>query len=83
MNFRWDYPFFFDDQLTEEERLIRDAARAYAQDKLQARVLEAFHHEHFDREMMREMGQAGFLGATISRIWLCWHWCSCLWLNHT
>lgn len=65
MSFRWDDPFFFDDQLTEEERLIRDAARAYAQDKLQPRVLEAFHNEHFDREIMREMGQAGFLGATI------------------
>jgi glutaryl-CoA dehydrogenase len=64
-NFLWDDPFYFEDQLSEEERLIRDAARAYAQEKLQPRVVEAFHNEHFDREIMREMGQAGFLGATI------------------
>ena len=63
--FLWNDPFFFDEQLTEEERMIRDAARAYAQDKLQPRVVEAFHHEKFDREIMREMGQAGLLGATI------------------
>ncbi len=64
-NFLWDDPLLFSDQLTEEERLIRDAAHAYAQDKLQPRVVEAFHNEHFDREIMREMGQQGFLGATI------------------
>jgi glutaryl-CoA dehydrogenase len=63
--FQWDDPFFFDSQLTEEERLIRDAARAYAQQKLQPRVQEAFHNEHFDRDILHEMGQAGFLGATI------------------
>ncbi len=63
--FHWDDPFLFEQQLNPEERLIRDAARAYAQDKLQPRILEAFHNEHFDREIMREMGQAGFLGATI------------------
>lgn len=63
--FLWNDPFFFDDQLSEEERLIRDAARDYAQDKLQPRVIEAFHNEHFDREIMREMGAQGFLGATI------------------
>ncbi len=66
VNFQWDDPFFFDEQLSEEERMIRDAARAYAQEKLQPRVLEAFHNEHFDRNIMHEMGQAGFLGATIS-----------------
>lgn len=64
-SFVWDDPLLFDQQLNEEERLIRDAARDYAQEKLQPRVLEAFHNEHFDREIMREMGQAGFLGATI------------------
>jgi glutaryl-CoA dehydrogenase len=63
--FQWDDPFFFDDQLSEEERLIRDAARDYAQEKLQPRVQAAFHDAHFDREILREMGQAGFLGATI------------------
>lgn len=64
-SFHWDDPFFFDDQLSEEERLIRDAAKTFAQERLQPRVVEAFHNEHFDREVMREMGQAGFLGATI------------------
>jgi glutaryl-CoA dehydrogenase len=64
-NFQWDDPFFFDEQLTEEERLIRDAARDYAQEKLQPRVLKAFHDEYFDREIMTEMGAQGFLGATI------------------
>ena len=63
--FQWDDPFFFDEQLSEEERLIRDAARDYAQEKLQPRVQAAFHDAHFDREILREMGQAGFLGATI------------------
>lgn len=64
-SFQWDDPFFLNDQLSEEERLIRDAAHAYAQEKLQPRVVEAFHNEHFDREIMREMGAQGFLGATI------------------
>lgn len=63
--FHWDDPFLFEQQLNPEERLIRNAAHAYAQDKLQPRILNAFHHEQFDREIMREMGQAGFLGATI------------------
>lgn len=65
LSFHWDDPFFFDEQLTEEERMIREAARTYAREKLQPRVLDAFHNEHFDREIMREMGRAGFLGATI------------------
>lgn len=64
-NFRWDDPFFLEDQLSEDERLVRDAAADYAQKKLQPRVIEAFHQEHFDREILREMGAAGFLGATI------------------
>lgn len=63
--FHWDDPFLLEQQLQPEERLIRDAARAYAQEKLQPRILNAFHNEQFDREIMREMGQAGFLGATI------------------
>jgi glutaryl-CoA dehydrogenase len=63
--FQWDDPFFLDDQLSEEERLIRDAARDFAQAKLQPRVIDAFHQEKFDRSIMNEMGEAGFLGATI------------------
>jgi glutaryl-CoA dehydrogenase len=63
--FQWDDPFFFEEQLSEEERLIRDAAHDFAQKKLQPRVIEAFHNSSFDREILREMGQAGFLGATI------------------
>lgn len=62
---QWNDPFIFDEQLSEEERMIRDAAFAYAQEKLQPRAVEAFKHEHFDREILREMGQAGFLGATL------------------
>ena len=48
-SFKWDDPFFLDDQLTEEEVLIRDTARDYAQAKLQTRVKEAFREEHFHR----------------------------------
>jgi glutaryl-CoA dehydrogenase len=64
--FKWDDPFFFEDQLSEEERLIRDAAHQYAQEKLQPKVSQAFDQENFDREILREMGKAGFLGATIT-----------------
>jgi glutaryl-CoA dehydrogenase len=63
--FDWQDPLLFEDQLTEEERLARDTARAYAQDKLMPRILDAFRHEHFDREVMNEMGALGFLGSTI------------------
>ncbi|MDR3479019.1 MAG: acyl-CoA dehydrogenase [Gammaproteobacteria bacterium] len=63
--FQWDDPFFLEDQLSEEERLVRDAARDFAEAKLQPRVIDAFHNEHFDRKVMNEMGEAGFLGATI------------------
>lgn len=64
-NFHWDDPFLLDEQLTEEERMIRDAAHDYAQEKLQPRIQQAFHNEQFDREILNEMGAAGFLGATI------------------
>ncbi len=63
--FQWDDPLLLDDQLAEEERLIRDTARTYCQDKLMPRILQANRHERFDREIMREMGALGFLGATI------------------
>ena len=58
-------PFLLDDQLTEEERLVRDTARDYCQDKLMARVLEANRHETFDRAIFTEMGELGLLGSTI------------------
>lgn len=63
--FLWNDPFLFAEQLTEEERMIRDAAFSYAQEKLQPRVQSAFHDEHFDRAIFCEMGEQGFLGATL------------------
>ncbi len=63
--FRWDDPLLFEEQLTEEERMIRDSARDFAQRVLQPRVIKAFHDESFDENLMREMGAAGLLGATI------------------
>ncbi len=63
--FKWDDALLLEDQLTEEERAIRDAAHAYCQDKLFTRVLEANRHERFDRSIMNEMGEMGFLGATL------------------
>jgi len=61
----WDDLLLLDDQLTEEERLVRDSARAYCQEKLMPRVLEANRHEHFHREIMNEMGELGLLGVTV------------------
>jgi len=63
--FDWADPFLLDGQLTEAERLVRDAARDYCQDKLMPRVVEANRHEKFDREILNEMGALGFLGSTI------------------
>jgi len=63
--FDWADPLLFEDQLTEEERLIRDSAHAYCQEKLMPRVLTANREERFDREIMNEMGALGFLGSTI------------------
>jgi glutaryl-CoA dehydrogenase len=63
--FRWDDPFLLEDQLSEEERMVRDSARAYCQEKLLPRVLEATRKEKFDREILNEMGALGFLGSTI------------------
>lgn len=54
---RWDDPFMRDDQLTEDERMIRDAARAYAQDKLPPRVTKAYLEEKADRDIFNEMGE--------------------------
>lgn len=63
--FQWDDPLLLDDELTEDERMIRDSTRAYAQDKLMTRVLEANRNEFFHREIMNEMGELGLLGATL------------------
>ncbi|MDF3072822.1 MAG: acyl-CoA dehydrogenase [Alphaproteobacteria bacterium] len=63
--FDWEDPFLLDDQLSEEERAIRDTARDYCQDKLMSRVLAANRHEKFDREIMNEFGALGLLGATL------------------
>ena len=63
--FQWDDPFFLDEQLNEDERMIRDAARAYAQEKLMTRVQEANRNEFFHREIMNEMGELGLLGPTL------------------
>jgi glutaryl-CoA dehydrogenase len=63
--FRWDDPFLLEDQLTEEERMVRDSARDFCQEKLLPRVLEAHRHEKFDPAVFTEMGALGFLGPTI------------------
>ena len=64
--FDWADPFDLNHQLTDEERMVRDTAEAYAQENLQPRVTEAYLNENFDREIMREMGNLGLIGATIS-----------------
>jgi len=61
----WADPFLLDEQLTEEERMVRDTARDYCQDKLMSRVIEANRHEIFHREIMDELGALGLLGPTI------------------
>ena len=63
--FSWADPFLFHEQLSEDERIIADAARTFCAEKLMTRVLEANRHERFDREVFREMGEMGFLGSTI------------------
>jgi len=63
--FKWEDPFLLDEQLTEDERLIQESARQYAQGKLLPRVQEAFRNESTDPSIFREMGEMGFLGSTI------------------
>lgn len=63
--FQWDDPLLLDQQLGEEEIMIRDTARAYAQDKLAPRIREAYANEHTDRAIFNEMGELGLLGATL------------------
>ena len=64
-SFHWDDPLLLDQQLTDDERMVRDAAAVYAQEKLAPRVLEAFRSESTDPAIFREMGELGLLGATI------------------
>jgi glutaryl-CoA dehydrogenase len=71
VRFSWEDAFFLDDQLTEDERAIRDTARAYAQEKLQPRVTKAYLDEHTDREIFNEMGQLGLLGVTVPEKYGC------------
>ena len=63
--FDWQDPFDLDQQLSDEERLVRDTAEGYAQDKLLPRVTSAYLDERFDREIMNELGELGMLGATV------------------
>ncbi len=71
MRFVWSDPLLLEEQLTEEERMIRDSTREYAQDRLMPRVLEANRNESFDREIMNEMGDLGLLGATLPEKYGC------------
>ena len=64
-SFKWDDPLLFDDQLAEEERMVRDTAHAYAQEKLAPRVRDAFRNETTDPSIFREMGELGLLGLTL------------------
>jgi glutaryl-CoA dehydrogenase len=64
--FHWEDPLLLIEQLTDEERAVSDTARNYAQSKLMPRILEANRHEKFDSKIMREMGELGLLGATLS-----------------
>ena len=65
VQFQWDDPFFFEDQLSEEERLVRDSARDYAQERLMPRVLDGFRNESFDRDIFTEMGELGIFGTLV------------------
>ena len=70
-SFQWDDPFLLDEQLTDDERMIRDSARAYAQERLQPRVLEAYREEKTDRSIFNEMGELGLLGVTLPEDYGC------------
>jgi len=63
--FKWDDPLDFEGELTEEERMVRDTARKYAQEKLFPRVIKAFRDEHYDPAIQREMGELGLIGVTV------------------
>ncbi len=69
--FEWTDPFLLEDQLTDEERMIRDTAREYCQDKLMPRVQSAYLEERTDREIFNEMGELGLLGLTVPEEYGC------------
>lgn len=69
--FNWEDPFLLEDQLTEEERMVRDSARDYCQDRLLSRVQEANRHEIFHVEIMQELGELGLLGSTLPEKYGC------------
>jgi len=69
--FSWEDPLFLEDQLDEEERMVRDTARDYARDRLMPRILEANRHEKFDRTVLNEMGELGLLGCTLPEEYGC------------
>src|SRR5262245_45272355 len=69
--FDWADPLLLDQQLTEDERMIRDTGRAYAQEKLLPRVTEAYLNEETDREIFREMGELGLIGVTFPETYGC------------
>src|SRR6202045_3564678 len=71
VNFQWDDPFMLDEQLTEDERMIRDTARAYAQDKLMPRIVKAYLEEKVDRDIFHEMGELGLIGITLPEEYGC------------
>ncbi|PHS21675.1 MAG: acyl-CoA dehydrogenase [Robiginitomaculum sp.] len=71
LTFDWQDPLLLDRELNEDERMVRDAARAYAQDKLMPRILTANREERFDREILNEMGEMGFLGSTLPEKYGC------------
>src|SRR5919202_4178623 len=70
-SFLWDDPLLLDEQLTEDERMVRDTARAYAQDKLLPRVTKAYMEEKTDREIFNEMGELGLIGVTLPEEYGC------------
>ncbi len=74
--FQWDDPFLLGDQLEEDERLVRDTVRAYAEEKLLPRIIEAYRSERFEREIIAEMGELGLLGSTLPEKY------GCAGLNH-
>ncbi|MSP80787.1 MAG: acyl-CoA dehydrogenase [Rhodospirillales bacterium] len=69
--FDWSDPFFLDEQLGEDERMVRDSARAYAEHKLLPRIVEATRREYFHREILNEMGALGLLGSTLPETYGC------------
>lgn len=64
-SFQWDDAFLLESQLSDEERMLRDAAKAYAQERLQPRIIDAYREEHTDPDIFREMGEMGLLGVTV------------------